>query len=102
MAKFDANAHKRNTPKYNVCDEVWVMHNNEPKKMEVYAVVQELALGRGCPRILNIVWYKLGMKKHYTWYRLITQRCGACFNDTIRFSEDAIYSTRKELVDKLR
>ena len=69
---------------YKVYDKVWIMINNMPTEMLVYAIVEEM-----------------GFTKRDTdlTYRLVSSTCGATFEKSI--SASTVHSTKRALIESL-
>ena len=76
------------TPNYDVYDRVWIMQNNKPKEMIIYAAVVEASFN------------KQGQDVHYT---LVSTMVGAGVgnNTGIRAFEKDFFDTKEELVSSL-
>jgi len=70
--------------KHKVYDRVWIMENNIPKEMLVYAIVEEM-----------------GFTKRDTdlTYRLVSSTCSATFENSKRVS--VVYPTKHALIESL-
>lgn len=73
---------------FKVYDKVWIMQNNRPKEMFVFAVVESMD------------YYKQGTEIHY---QLVESMVGAGWgnNSGIRRGDDDIFATKEELVATL-
>lgn len=76
------------TKNIKVYDEVWILHNNKPVKMMVFAVIESMD------------YWKQGTEIHYN---LVKERCGVGWgsNEGVQRSPDNIFLTKQELLDNL-
>ena len=79
---------KKEVPKYKVYDEVWIMRNNRPVEMVVFAAIQSMN------------HFKTGVDMNY---RLVNSAVGAGFgnNSGILMAEADIFETKQALLDSL-
>jgi hypothetical protein len=72
-----------------VYDPVWVMHNNRPVQMLVYAAVEQMDFGKTGTELI---------------YHLTPERCGAGSpgREYPRFSKKECFSTKEELLESLK
>ena len=74
--------------KLKVYDDVWILNNNKPVKMMIFAVVESMD------------YWKQGTEIHY---RLVKQRCGTGWgnNEGIRRERKDVFITKQDLFEKL-
>ena len=82
------NPLEHNTPNFDVYDKVWIMRDNVPTEMIIFAVV------------VSMSYNKRGQDVHY---QLVHQICGTGWgnNEGIRCSEDNFYNSKQDLLDSL-
>ena len=88
MNKLEQYPLEHHTPNFDVYDRVWIMENNKPKEMIIYAVVVQAS------------YNKRGQDVHYL---LVSTLCGSGVgnNPGIRREENDFFNTKEDLVDSL-
>lgn len=73
---------------FDVYEEVWIMNNNTPTKMIVFAVIHSMN------------YWKNGIEIHY---RLVRSKIGAGWgnNEGIRVKGDGMFPTKESLLNSL-
>jgi hypothetical protein len=76
------------TPRFKVYDEVWVMHNEAPARLIVFAVIESMD------------YWKTATEIHYN---LVSSRVGAGWgnNEGEKYSQDAVFASKEELIKSL-
>lgn len=88
MNKLERNQLEWDTPNFDVYDRVWIMLENKPTEMIIFAVV------------LSMSYNKQGQEVHY---RLVKQVCGTGWGngEGIRREEKDFYVSKEDLVASL-
>ena len=73
---------------FNVYDRVWLMRNNKPTEMIVFAVIQSMSFDK---------------QNVDTRYRLVESQVGAGWgnNEGVESLDDKVFRTKKELISSL-
>lgn len=89
MNKLEEYPHEHHTPNFDVYDKVWIMQDNKPVEMIIFAVVVSMSIN------------KRGQEVHY---QLVKQLCGTGWGsgEGIRREEDSFFDSKQDLLDSLQ
>ena len=73
--------------RFKVYDKAWVMQNDKPTEMIVYAVIEEMSYWKQSEAVS---------------YRLVSHILGASWGTSVPFDWDEVFRTRDDLIEFLK